>query len=197
VQFDLLVDGQRRPVRLPLLGTQSVHAALAATAVAREEGLSLSDIAEALHTLTPTLRLLVVDGISGSRIIDDSYNASPESVLAALNLLKELPGKRKIGVLGDMLELGSEEEPGHWRVGTRAAHVVDLLITYGPRSKTTAAAARVAGLRPEQVLEASTLDEILDYLSQRLRPDDDVLVKGSLAMGMSAVVRGIRAPGEG
>jgi UDP-N-acetylmuramoyl-tripeptide--D-alanyl-D-alanine ligase len=197
VQFDLLVDRQRQPVRLPLLGAQSVHAALAATAVGREEGLSLSDIAEALHTLTPTLRLLVVDGISGSRVIDDSYNASPESVLAALNLLKELPGKRKIAVLGDMLELGSEEEPGHRRVGTRAAHVVDLLITYGPRSKTTAAAARVAGLRPEQVLEASTLDEILDDLSQRLRPDDDVLVKGSLAMGMSAVVRGIRAAGEG
>jgi UDP-N-acetylmuramoyl-tripeptide--D-alanyl-D-alanine ligase len=197
VQFDLLVRGQRQPVRLPLLGAQSVHAALAATAVALEEGLSVSDIAEALHTLTPTLRLLVVDGISGSRIIDDSYNASPESVLAALNLLKELPGKRKIAVLGDMLELGSEEVPSHRRVGTRAAHVLDLLITYGPRSKTTAEAARLAGLPPEQVLEASTHDEILDYLSQRLRPDDDVLVKGSLAMGMSAVVRGIRAPGEG
>ena len=196
VQFDLLYDGQRQHVRLPLLGAQSVHAALAATAVGIEERLSLSDIAEALHTLTPTLRLLVVDGISGSRIIDDSYNASPESVLAALNLLHELPGRRKIAVLGDMLELGSEEEPGHRRVGTRAAHVVDLLITFGPRSRTTAAAARAAGLRPEQVLEASTHDEILEYLSQRLRPGDDVLVKGSLAMGMGEVVRGIRAQGE-
>jgi UDP-N-acetylmuramoyl-tripeptide--D-alanyl-D-alanine ligase len=197
VQFDLLWDGQRQHVRLPLLGAQSVHAALAATAVGIEEHLSLTDIAEALHTLTPTLRLLVVDGISGSRVIDDSYNASPESVLAALNLLRELPGKRKIAVLGDMLELGSEEEPSHRRIGTRAAHVLDLLITYGPRSKTTAEAARLAGLRPDQVLEASTHDEILEYLSQRLRPDDDVLVKGSLAMGMSAVVRGIRATGEG
>jgi len=75
--------------------------------------------------------------------------------------------------------------------------VVDLLITYGPRSKTTADAGRVAGLRPDQVLEASTHDEILEFLSQRLRPDDDVLVKGSLGMGMSAVVRGIRATGEG
>ena len=197
VQFDLLCGGRRRHVRLPLLGAHSVHAALAATAVGLEEQLSLSEIAEALHELTPALRLLVVDGISGSRIIDDSYNASPESVLAALNLLKELPGKRKIAVLGDMLELGSEEEPGHRRVGTRAAHVVDLLITYGPRSRTTAAAARAAGLRPERVLEASTHDEIREYLAQRLRPDDDVLVKGSLAMGMSAVVRGIRAEGEG
>ena len=148
VHFDLLHAGQRRRVHLPLLGAHSVHAALAATAVASDEGLSLSDIAEALQRLSPTLRLLVVDGINGSRVVDDSYNASPESVLAALNLLRELPGRRKIAVLGDMLELGSEEEPSHRRVGNRAAAVLD------------------------------------------------VLVKGSLAMGMSAVVRGIRAQGE-
>ena len=75
-------------MHLPLLGAHSVHAALAATAVALEEGFALDEVAEALHELTPTLRLLVVDGINGSRIIDDSYNASPESVLAALNLLR-------------------------------------------------------------------------------------------------------------
>jgi UDP-N-acetylmuramyl pentapeptide synthase len=117
-------------------------------------------------------------------------------VLAALNLLRELPGRRKIAVLGDMLELGSEEQPGHQRVGTRAAHVVDLLITFGPRSRTTAEAAQGAGLRPEQVLEASTHEEIVQFLIHRLRPDDDVLVKGSLMMGMEAIVRGIRADGE-
>ena len=196
VEFDLLADGRRLHVRLPLLGAQSVHAALAATAVGVEERLSLSDIAEALHTLTPTLRLLVVDGISGSRIIDDSYNASPESVLAALNLLRELPGRRKIAVLGDMLELGSEEEPGHRRVGIRAAHVVDMLITFGPRSRTMAEAARHAGLEANQVFGADSHEQIIEYLTRRLRPGDDVLVKGSLAMGMNAVVRGIRAEGE-
>src|SRR5439155_735478 len=111
------------------------------------------DAAEALQGLSPTLRLLVIDGVNGSRIVDDSYNASPESVLAALNLLRELPGRRKIGVLGDMLELGSEERPGHQRVGIRAAAVLDLLIAYGPRSKITADEARRAGLSREQVLE--------------------------------------------
>ncbi len=142
------------------------------------------------------MRLLVIDGVNGSRIVDDSYNASPESVLAALNLLKELPGRRKIGVLGDMLELGSEERSGHQRVGIRAAAVLDLLIAYGPRSQTTADEARRAGLRPDQVLEPDSLDEIVETLRTRLRPGDDVLIKGSLAMGMSAVVRGIRAEGE-
>jgi UDP-N-acetylmuramoyl-tripeptide--D-alanyl-D-alanine ligase len=193
VEFDLLHARERRRVHLPLFGAHSIYAALAATAVALEERYSLSEVAEALHGLSPTLRLLVVEGINGSRIVDDSYNASPESVLAALNLLLELPGRRKIGVLGDMLELGSEEEPGHRRVGNRAAAVLDLLIAYGPRSKATADEARRSGLRADQVFEPESSDEIIELL----RAGDDVLVKGSLMMGMSAVVRGIRATGEG
>jgi len=195
VQFDLLHDGQRQRVHLPLLGAHSVYAALAAAAVAREEGLSSAEVADALAQLSPALRLVVVDGINGSRIIDDSYNASPESVLAALNLLRELPGTRKIAVLGDMLELGSEEVPSHRRVGNRAAAVIDLLVVYGPRSSATATEARSAGLAPEQVLHASSRDEIVEFLRDELRPGDDVLVKGSLAMGMSAIVAGIRAEG--
>jgi UDP-N-acetylmuramoyl-tripeptide--D-alanyl-D-alanine ligase len=196
VEFDLLHQGQRRRVHLPLLGAHSVHAALAATAVGLEEHLSLSEIAEALHELSPTLRLLVVDGINGSRVVDDSYNASPESVLAALNLLRELPGRRKIAVLGDMLELGSEEEPGHRRVGIRASAVVDRLIVFGPRSHTTAREAIKAGLSSDRVVEADTHEQIVDLLRAELRPGDDVLVKGSLAMGMRAVVDGIQVQGQ-
>jgi UDP-N-acetylmuramoyl-tripeptide--D-alanyl-D-alanine ligase len=196
VEFDLLHMRQTRHIHLPLLGAHSVHAALAAAAVAHEEGHSLSEIAESLHGLSPALRLLVVDGINGSRIVDDSYNASPESVLAALNLLRELPGSRKIAVLGDMLELGSEELPSHRRVGNRAAAVVDVLVAYGPRSRTTAEEARSAGLASANVVEAASHEAIVEFLKGELRPGDDVLVKGSLAMGMSAVVRAIRAEGE-
>jgi len=197
VAFDLVHASARRHVRLPLLGAHSVYAALAATAVALELSFSLTEAADALQSLSPTLRLLIVDGINGSRIVDDSYNASPESVLAALNLLHELPGNRKIGVLGDMLELGSEEEASHVRVGARAAAVLDLLISYGPRSKITAAEARRGGLRADQVVEAETHAEIVERLRACLGPGDDVLVKGSLAMGMSAVVQGIRAARQG
>jgi UDP-N-acetylmuramoyl-tripeptide--D-alanyl-D-alanine ligase len=193
VSFELLHAGQRRSVHLPLLGAQSVHAALAAAAVAAEEGMTLSETAEALQRLSPALRLLVVDGINGARIIDDSYNASPESVLAALNLLRELPGRRKIAVLGDMCELGSEDEPGHRRVGNRAAAVVDMLVVYGPSSRVTAEEARSAGLPTSQVHEATSHADIVQLLKRELRPGDDVLVKGSLAMGMSEVMRGIRA----
>jgi UDP-N-acetylmuramoyl-tripeptide--D-alanyl-D-alanine ligase len=196
VEFNLLHAGQQRHVHLPLLGAHSVHAALAAAAVAAEEGLTLTETAEALQLLSPALRLLVVDGANGSRIVDDSYNASPESVLAALNLLRELPGRRKIAVLGDMLELGSEEVAGHARVGMRAASVVDLLVVYGTRSKVTADEALKAGLRAAQVVLAESLDEIVDLLRGQLQAGDDVLVKGSLAMGMADVVRGIRAESD-
>lgn len=193
VEFDLLHAGQRKHVHLPLLGAQSVHAALAAAAVASEEGMSLGETADALERLSPALRLLVVNGINSTRIIDDSYNASPESVLAALNLLDELPGTRKIAVLGDMRELGSATESGHRRVGQRAAAVVDLFITYGEAAKLAAEEARASGLSAGRVHEATSHEEIIQFLKRELRPGDDVLVKGSLAVGMSAVVRGIRA----
>jgi UDP-N-acetylmuramoyl-tripeptide--D-alanyl-D-alanine ligase len=112
-------------------------------------------------------------------------------------VLDELPGARKIGVLGDMLELGTEEVPAHRRVGNRAAEVLDVLIAYGPRSKVTADQARRSGLRAEQVFEPHSHAEIVELLREQLQPGDDVLVKGSLNMGMSAVVRGIRAESEG
>jgi UDP-N-acetylmuramoyl-tripeptide--D-alanyl-D-alanine ligase len=191
VEFDLLHGGQRRHVHLPLLGAQSVYAALAAAAVAAEQGFTIGETAIALERLSSALRLVIVDGINGARIVDDSYNASPESVLAALNLLHELPGKRKIAVLGDMRELGSETEPGHRRVGRRAAEVLDILVVYGPASRITAEEARRVGMPRGCVHEARSHEEIVELLRAELRPGDEVLVKGSLAMGMSAVVRGI------
>ena len=198
VEFDLLRGGhgQRQRVHLPLLGAHSVQAALAAAAVALEHGLSLDEIADALEQLSPTLRQLVVDGINGARILDDSYNASPESVLAALTLLGELPGERKFAVLGDMLELGSAEEGGHRRVGQRAASVADVVITFGQRARIIADEARRGGTHA-RVIEGTSHAAVVELLRAELRPGDDVLVKGSLAMGMSSIVRGIRAPAEG
>jgi UDP-N-acetylmuramoyl-tripeptide--D-alanyl-D-alanine ligase len=192
VEFNLVVGQRKRHILLPMLGAHSVHAALAAAAVGLELGMDLSEIAEGLHEVSPRLRLVIVDGINGSRVIDDSYNASPESVLAALNLLRELPGRHKIAVLGDMLELGSEEQSGHRRVGNRAARVVDLLILVGQRSRWTAEEARASGLAADRVIEAADVEEVNHLLRARLRPGDDVLVKGSRAMGLEQVVQAIR-----
>jgi UDP-N-acetylmuramoyl-tripeptide--D-alanyl-D-alanine ligase len=197
VDFDLELDGQSDHVHLALLGAQTVPAALAAAAVAREQGLRFAEIVDALQALAPALRLKVVEGINGSRVVDDSYNASPESMLAALRLLGELPGSRKIAILGDMLELGSAEADGHRRVGSQAAQVADLVIGVGERSRLMTQAARATGLPADQVLDASGGEEVIALLRQTLQPGDDVLVKGSRAMGLDVVADAIRASAVG
>ncbi len=133
------------------------------------------------------MRLVAVRASSGALLLDDTYNASPESMLAALNLLAELEG-RKVAVLGDMLELGRYEREGHEMVGVRAARVADLLITVGERARIIAAAARQSGLRSSAVHECETTDQAIAYLSQILRDSDVVLVKGSHGIRMDRIV---------
>jgi len=91
------------------------------------------------------LRLVAVRSQSGALMLDDTYNATPESMLAALNLLSEIGGQRKIAVLGDMLELGPYERQGHQIVGLRAAQVADVLVTLGARAHMYAEAAAEPG----------------------------------------------------
>ena len=114
-------------VRVPLLGRHSVHTALRAAAVGLVEGLSWEEIVRGLQQLDVQLRLITARGLNGATVLDDTYNASPASTMAALNLLADLTVQngRRIAVLGDMLELGSYEEEGHRKVGARAADVVE------------------------------------------------------------------------
>jgi UDP-N-acetylmuramoyl-tripeptide--D-alanyl-D-alanine ligase len=125
-------------------------------------------------------------------ILDDSYNASPESTLAALNLLEELEG-RKVAVLGDMLELGIYEMEGHEMVGARAAQVADLLITVGERAKIIASAALQAGLPDEALMELPDVPQVIDYLVENLEKGDVVLVKGSHGMHLERIVAALEA----
>jgi UDP-N-acetylmuramoyl-tripeptide--D-alanyl-D-alanine ligase len=133
------------------------------------------------------LRLVAVTGPNGSLILDDTYNASPESVVAALNLLNDLEGRR-VAVLGDMLELGSYEERGHRLVGRRAADVADLLVTVGPRARMIAEEARFAGLPPERVIELDDSGQALALLRGVIAPGDVVLLKGSRGVHLDVIV---------
>ncbi|MFN0072101.1 MAG: UDP-N-acetylmuramoyl-tripeptide--D-alanyl-D-alanine ligase [Chloroflexota bacterium] len=194
VEFRLHIGAHSAQVHLPLLGLHSIHAALAAAAAATELGFSLDEAAEALYKLSPSLRILIARGLNGSRIIDDTYNANPESVLAGLNLLADLDG-RKIAVLGDMLELGSDEEPGHRKVGSRAARVTGLLVTVGDRMALAADEARASGMKPEQVIQCATNTQAIEALRRSLRPGDNVLIKGSRGMQMEEIVSAVRLEG--
>lgn len=187
VRFVLHYQGEEIHVRVPLLGRHSVHTALRAAAVGLMEGLTWQEIVTGLQGSQSQLRLVAVHGPGGSLLLDDTYNAAPPSVNAALNLLEDLDGRR-VAVLGDMLELGEFEERGHRMVGARAAQVVDELITVGPLAKWIAAEALKSGLLESAVIELETSEQAIDYLQGRIGEGDVILVKGSRGVGMDQIV---------
>lgn len=174
-------------LRVPLIGRHSVQTALRASAVGLVEGMAWQEIVTGLRQASTHLRLIAVRTENGALLLDDTYNASPESNLAALNLLEDLEG-RKVAVLGDMLELGQYEWQGHEMVGIRAAEVLDELITVGERGRLIAEAAQRAGMPGERITELSDTDAAISILANKLCKDDVVLIKGSRGMQMDRIV---------
>jgi UDP-N-acetylmuramoyl-tripeptide--D-alanyl-D-alanine ligase len=174
-------------LRVPMIGRHSVQTALRAAAVGLVDGLTWQEIVSGLRSASNELRLIAVRTQNGALILDDTYNASPESMLAALNLLHDLEG-RKVAVLGDMLELGPYEQRGHEMVGIRAAEVVDELVTLGERGRMIAKAALEAGLPANKITILDQAEQAIQFLQPNLKPEDVVLVKGSNLMRMDRIV---------
>ena len=195
IGFALHRGGEHLHVRVPLIGRHSVHTALAAAAVGVVEDMSWDDILRGLQDVAAQLRLIAVPAEKGATLLDDSYNASPSSSLAALNLLAEMSG-RKIAVLGDMLELGEMELQGHKVVGGRAAQVVDLLVVVGRRGRWIGAEALEAGLSEGQVLFAEGNAEAIAAVRQAMREGDMILVKGSRSVKMEEIVAALARHSE-
>jgi UDP-N-acetylmuramoyl-tripeptide--D-alanyl-D-alanine ligase len=190
VRFTLRALGRESRVTLPLAGRHNVANALAGVAVGLAAGLGWEEVIEGLESLRSGLRLVVVPGRGGSTVIDDTYNASPASVLAALDLLAQLPEPRT-AILGDMLELGSYEVEGHREVGRRAAQVVQHLVAVGPRARLIGEAASASGLTEVSYAPDS------DAVSYVPGAGEHILVKGSRSMFMEKVVDKLRAEGTG
>lgn len=186
IRFRLHYQGETLHVRIPLIGRHSVHTALRAAAVGLAEGMNWQEILEGLHQGHTQLRLAAVRTQTGALLLDDTYNASPESMLAALNLLDELEG-RKVAVLGDMLELGPYERGGHEMVGLRAAQVASVLLTLGERAHLIAEAARRAGMKKSSILEFNEFEPLMEWLKTNLTEEDAVLIKGSHGLRMDRI----------
>lgn len=178
-------------VRVPMIGRHSVAIALPAIAVGLVMGMAMEAILAGLHDPAARLRLMVVPAVHGAILIDDTYNAAPLSVLAALELLGELPG-RPIAVLGDMLELGVFEEAAHRQVGQRVATVAQLLVCVGRRARWIAETARAAGMAAAQVLVFDENHAAALALRQLLQAGDYVLIKGSRGMAMEQLVAALQ-----
>ena len=174
-------------LRLALAGEHNRMNALAAIAASLAAGADLKDARQALSQLQPVAgRLCPLVGINGARLIDDSYNANPDSVVAALRVLAAAPGRRTL-VLGDLAELGSAAQQMHRQLGERAsAFGIDRLLTVGPLSRNADAAFR--GEHRHFDDRAALVEALLDGLSA----DDSILIKGSRAARMDEVVSYLR-----
>ncbi len=140
-------------------------------------------------------RACFLPGVNDSTILDDRYNAAGDSTVAAIQLLRE-GGRRHIAILGDMFELGSEEEAEHRRVGEAAA-TLDQLILLGSKAEWIAEAARERGMEPEKIVHVDDNEQAIDAAKGMIEPGDVVLVKGSRGMQMEGIVAGlVKTPSE-
>jgi UDP-N-acetylmuramoyl-tripeptide--D-alanyl-D-alanine ligase len=187
IHFTLHQGREHLNIQVPLLGRHSVHTALRAAAVGFVEGMLWDEIVNGLQGLTSQLRLVAVPGPNNSVILDDTYNSSPESAVAALNLLAELDGRR-IAVLGDMLELGPVEEGSHRLVGRRARGVADLLVTVGDRGRWIGEEAVNVGMPADNVYILTDADEAISVLKKIAGSKDVILVKGSRGVELDRIV---------
>jgi UDP-N-acetylmuramoyl-tripeptide--D-alanyl-D-alanine ligase len=196
MRFRLRTPAGDRDVAIPALGRMAVHNALAAVAVGLAAGMTLDEIVPGLAAGSTAPHRGNVIHAGGVVIVDDAYNASPGSMLAALDLLAGLEGRR-VAVLGEMRELGSAHGAGHYRVGEAAARVADQLVVVdggpGGAAAGIVEGALAAGLRPDRVAPAADVTAALDALRGRLVPGDVVLVKASRGVELERVVDGLVA----
>lgn len=171
-----------------IVGRHFVHALLAAAAVAAILGCPREAIAAALARVSLSERQRFLEGPQNRLIIDDSWNASVPSMLAALDVLAAVP-RRRVAVLGEMLELGPESEQAHRTVGRRAGEVLQALVTVGQAGLLIAEEARQAGLPREAVASVATAAEAPAVLEPLLRRGDGVLVKGSRGLRLEGAVQ--------
>lgn len=197
LSFKLSYHGNIVPIFLPnILGEHLIYAALAAASLGIIYNINLVEISEALRLfVAPKGRMNLIDGIKDTHIIDDTYNASPDSTIAALNTLGrvETTGK-KFAVLGDILELGEYTAEAHRQVGEAVVkNKIDVLITVGERSRTIATEAERLGMDSDNVFTFSDVERAGRFLQDRINQGDFILVKGSQGMRMEKVVLEIMA----
>jgi UDP-N-acetylmuramoyl-tripeptide--D-alanyl-D-alanine ligase len=192
IRMTLHYGAEVRRVQVPLLGRHSVYAVLRGAAVGLVEGLTWDEISRGLQAPVSRLRLVAVPGMKGSTILDDTYNSSPPSALAALALLDDLKG-RKVAVLGDMLELGVYEREGHLAVGCRAAEVAAELVVVGALGPLLVEGALQCGLPAGQIHSAHDSAEAAALLPALVQPGDVILIKGSRGVKMEHIVSALKA----
>jgi UDP-N-acetylmuramoyl-tripeptide--D-alanyl-D-alanine ligase len=200
VGFFLCFQGQRREIRIPLPGRHNVSNALAAAAAALVLGLSVDRIQGGLEGFSPPAhRLQIRPGRWGAHLLDDSYNANPASVQAALTTFQSLRQDRRGGlVLGDMLELGDSSRTAHQEIGARIGGLgVDYLVTIGQYTPTLRDEALKGDRPPSKAFHCSSPRELLEQLDRLIQAGDWVLIKGSRGMALESIAAALQPEEQG
>jgi UDP-N-acetylmuramoyl-tripeptide--D-alanyl-D-alanine ligase len=194
VRFRIYFRGEQEEIVLPVPGEHNISNALGAAATAITLGLSLKKIRKGLEGFIPPVhRLQLKKGIRGVQLLDDSYNANPESLKAALTTLQDFRQEKRGGlVLGDMLELGSAASEAHREIGRIIGKMgVDYLLTIGPLSRELLAEASKGDRPPRKTFGAVSHKELMDELPKLIQAGDVILIKGSHGMNMEDVVKAL------
>ena len=194
IEFRLTGFGQTNVFRLGLPGIHNASNAALAVAAAMELGITMEEAAQGLSKLSDADKRLHITEKNGIKVIDDTYNASPDSMRAAIDVLSGLKGKRRIAILGDMYELGDKEKEYHFQIGEYASQAgIHVVISVGKNAGYIAEGARKGGTR---AVHFETKDLLLVVLAQWIREGDVVLVKGSRGMAMEKIVAQLEKAGE-
>jgi UDP-N-acetylmuramoyl-tripeptide--D-alanyl-D-alanine ligase len=197
INFKLLHHGSIVPVFLPVVVSyHMVYSVLASLAISSYFDLNLLEVSNHLKEIPPVPgRMEVLSGIKNSVIIDDAYNASPESAFSALKTIEEVKYSfaKKIFVLGDMLELGDYSNEGHYAVGKKAKEVgVDILVTIGEKSLETARGAIDAGFSREKIFSFNKVEDAFTFLNEKISERDVVLIKASRGMKLEKLIEQLK-----
>jgi len=195
ISFKINYNGKVVPLKIPnVLGKTAAYASAVGAAVGLIFGINLVKITENLGKMeAPAGRLRVMPGIKGSFIVDDTYNASPLAMRESLEIFKNLKAKRKIAVLGDMLEIGKYTMEAHEEIGTLSANRVDMLLTVGLRGKFIAEGALKNKMPKNAVFSFDDIHDAGHFLQEKLKSGDVVLLKASQGVRLEKVVKEIMA----
>lgn len=194
ISFDVIINGQEHPFRLNVPGIHNVYNALCAIAIGRILNVDIKSIQDGIKDFQGSkMRLNIFTTNEEIKIINDAYNASPDSMRAAISVLSKMRKNRRIAVLGDMLEMGEYSIKGHYDVGSEVAkQSIEVLITIGEQAKNIAKGAIENGLAGKNVFLCKNNQEAIDILKNLLQKKDAVLIKGSRGMRMEEIVEYIQ-----
>ncbi len=190
LSLDLFYEDKKERIHFPHFYTSFLYNFLAAVGVAQAFSTPLEDLLQQIQTLRPfAMRGKMYHLRNNITLIDDSYNSNPGALEHALKDLSELPAKRKVAVLGDMLELGEQEIRYHIQAGKQVQdYNIDVLVTVGPLSRHMAEGALKSGMKEDSIFSFSDSEETADHIESLLRAGDLVLVKGSRGIKTDKIV---------